>query len=240
MNGREVLMQKIEPKGITNNPSMLSHYLKSKSLLLDLLVVVIVMVINAAAAYQPTTQQSQFARRDFIVQTGSAAATVAAACLTIAVSTPTVSYAAATTTLDACPKGSSNCIRTTWTAPAGTSRSEMAKTLTAVLESYPQTGQADVDKGGWTFMTNDLAVGASGTASLEYKSGIGNFAKFLNGGKPFVDDLKLQIDDDTGIVQVRSSSRVGESDFNVNQKRLQYLVNTLKSQYGWDAPDPKY
>jgi hypothetical protein len=116
----------------------------------------------------------------------------------------------------------------------------MAKTLTAVLESYPQQGQADVDKGGWTVVSNDLADPTSGTAALEFKSGIGNFAKYFNGGKPFVDDFKLQIDtDNTNAVQVRSSSRVGDSDFNVNQKRLQYLANALKEK-GWDAPDPKY
>ena len=106
---------------------------------------------------------------------------------------------------------------------------------TVSLNSCQQQGQNDVDKGGWTIVSDDLA--GSGTAAVEYRSGIGNFAKFLNGGKPFVDDLKLEIQD--GVVQVRSSSRVGDSDFKVNQKRLQFLGNALQAK-GWDVPEPKY
>lgn len=103
------------------------------------------------------------------------------------------------------------------------------------ISNIIQEGQNDVDKGGWTIVSDDLA--SSGTAAIEYKSGIGNFAKFLNGGKPFVDDLKLEIGD--GVVQVRSSSRVGDSDFKVNQKRLQYIGSALQA-IGWDIPTPNY
>jgi uncharacterized protein (DUF1499 family) len=45
-----------------------------------------------------------------------------------------------------------------------------------------------------------------------------------NGGKPFVDDLVWEMGD-SGEVQVRSASRIGESDFNVNCKRLVFLAN---------------
>ena len=100
-----------------------------------------------------------------------------------------------------------------------------------------QEGQADVDKGGWTIVSDDLA-GSSGRAAVEYRSGIGNFAKFLNGGKPFVDDLVLELADG-GAVAVRSSSRVGDSDFKVNQKRLQYLGKALQAK-GWSVPEPTY
>jgi len=99
-----------------------------------------------------------------------------------------------------------------------------------------QEGQNDVDKGGWTIVSEDLI--GTGKAAVEYKSGIGNFSKFLNGGKPFVDDLKVEIQDD-GVVQVRSASRVGDSDFKVNQKRLQFLAKALKAK-GWDVPEPTY
>jgi len=53
--------------------------------------------------------------------------------------------------------------------------------LSNYAESYPQDGQEKVDLGGWTFTDDSLAK--SGTAKLEYKSGVGNFAKFLNGKK---------------------------------------------------------
>lgn len=98
------------------------------------------------------------------------------------------------------------------------------------------TGQNKVDLGGWTIVEDNLT--SSGTARVEYRSGIGNFAKFLNGGKPFVDDLKLEITD-SGSVQVRSSSRVGDSDFDVNRKRLVFLADKLRGA-GWTVPDPKY
>ena len=90
--------------------------------------------------------------------------------------------------------------------------------------------------GGWTIVEDDLA--GSGTARVEYKSGIGNFAKFFNGGKPFIDDLKLEIAD-SGAVEVRSSSRVGESDLDVNRKRLVYLGKALTAK-GWTILEPKY
>jgi hypothetical protein len=98
------------------------------------------------------------------------------------------------------------------------------------------TGQDKADLGGWQIIEDDLE--GSGTARVEYKSGLGNFAKFLNGGKPFVDDLKLDIAS-SGVVEVRSSSRVGESDFDVNRKRLVYLANGLR-EAGWSVPEPKY
>jgi hypothetical protein len=66
----------------------------------------------------------------------------------------------------------------------------------------------------------------------------GNFAKFFNGGKPFVDDLVLEITD-SGAVEVRSSSRVGDSDMGVNQNRLNFLASNLRAA-GWTAPEPKY
>ena len=138
--------------------------------------------------------------------------------------------------LDACPKGSNNCLTTTWTPPSGASASDAASGLKKVIESYPQEGQNKVDMGGWTIVDDSFAPGK--TAAVEYKSGIGNFAKFFNGGKPFVDDLKLEIGSN-GVVNVRSSSRVGDSDLGVNQKRLNYFVSQLRSD-GWSAPDPTY
>ena len=156
-----------------------------------------------------------------IVATGAATAFVAS---------PVVANA-----LEACPKGSSNCIRTTWTPPAGASKADAVASLRKAIESYPQEGQNKADLGGWTIVEDNFS---SGSARIEYKSGIGNFAKFLNGGKPFIDDLKLEIADN-GVVEVKSASRIGESDFGVNQKRLTYIVAKLTAD-GWTAPAPTY
>ena len=110
----------------------------------------------------------------------------------------------------------------------------MADKVLELLKSYPLEGQSDIDKGGWTIVKEGSD---DGSILLEYKSGIGNFAKFFNGGKPFVDDFTVQVTGNT--IDIRSASRIGDSDLGVNQKRLQYLV-TKAREMGWDAPDPKY
>ncbi|VEU33544.1 unnamed protein product [Pseudo-nitzschia multistriata] len=176
--------------------------------------------LSSAAAYS-IKPQNEVGRREMFQKVGAAAFLVAAS---------------PANALDGCPKGSNNCLTTKWTPPAGTDSSAAASTLKKVIESYPQDGQNKVDLGGWTIVDDSFAPGK--VASVEYKSGIGNFAKFFNGGKPFVDDLKLEIGAD-GAVDVKSSSRIGDSDLGVNQKRLAYIVESLRKE-GWSAPDPKY
>jgi hypothetical protein len=100
-----------------------------------------------------------------------------------------------------------------------------------VLESYPQTGQNDCDANGWSWAIDELSSG--GYAKLEYKSKVGIFANMFNGGKPFIDDFEILIEPDR--VTVRSSSRVGSSDFGVNAKRINYIASKLRAK-GWDAP----
>lgn len=162
-------------------------------------------------AYTPTTSNNELGRREMLRTFVGSSVTAAAFLTTVGVN-PSAADA-----MEACKKGSKNCIRTTWTPPAGTSASDAASTLERIIKSYPQEGVQKIDAGGWTVV--DDVFGPGKTASLEYKSGIGNFAKFFNGGKPFVDDLKLEIGSD-GVVEVRSSSRVGDSDLGVNQMRL--------------------
>lgn len=131
--------------------------------------------------------------------------------------------------LEMCPPKANNCVRTTWTPPAGTSNADIVKAVRDTINSYPQEGQSDVDGGGWIITSDNLLD--SGLATIEYRSsGKGNFAKFFNGGRPFVDDLKLEFKD--GKVEVKSQSRVGDSDFGVNKKRVDYLAASLASK-GW-------
>ena len=114
--------------------------------------------------------------------------------------------------------------------PSAPSEAAVKSDLKAAVESYPQEGQAGVDLGGWKYAVDDLD--SKGYARLEYKSGIGNFAKFFNGGKPFVDDLEVQTDG--AKVAVRSSSRIGDSDLGVNNKRLDFIAAKLAAK-GWKA-----
>jgi hypothetical protein len=169
-----------------------------------------------------------FSRRDALAK---ATCTFLGTCL-VSTGSAHPSYA-----LEACPPGSNNCIRVTWTPPTAASKSDSIATLREALQAYPQQGQQGVDCNGWIIVTDDLD-GPSGKAKLEYKSCVGFFAKLVNGGKPFVDDLKLEIDD-SGVVQVRSSSRVGDSDLGVNKKRVDFIGDILRAK-GWKVPLASY
>ena len=83
--------------------------------------------------------------------------------------------------LTPCPSGSQNCILTTWTPPKGKDKRSVATAMVQILQSYPQGGQAGVDKGGWKITDGDLAK--TGKLSLEYQSGVGPFAFLFNFGK---------------------------------------------------------
>ena len=142
--------------------------------------------------------------------------------------------------LKACPPGANNCWSSastdktkmaTWKWPSSVDRAAAIKTLSAVVDSYPQEGQSGVDLGGWSFADDQIA--STGYARLEYKSGIGNFAKFFNNNKPFVDDLEFSVE--SAEVCIRSSSRVGDSDFGVNAKRINWIADKLREK-GWAAP----
>jgi len=103
--------------------------------------------------------------------------------------------------------------------------------LKEVLDAYPKDGQGGVDLGGWS-----IAEEKDGYVRYEFKSGLGNFAKFFNGNKPFVDDFELEVGD--GFASIRSASRVGASDFSVNAKRINYIAASLKAK-GWNAEGVK-
>mmetsp|Transcript_25932 Transcript_25932/g.38721 ORF Transcript_25932/g.38721 Transcript_25932/m.38721 type:complete len:198 (-) Transcript_25932:489-1082(-) len=141
------------------------------------------------------------------------------------VAAPTTAFA-----LESCKPGANNCVEGKWSPPAGASKTSAIEDLRSAISAYPQAGQSGVDEGGWTVANDDLD--ASGSARVEYRSsGKGNFAKFFNGGKPFVDDLKIEIDENN-MVSFKSASRVGDSDFGVNGKRVEYLKDLLKGK-GW-------
>jgi len=43
----------------------------------------------------------------------------------------------------------------------------------------------------------------------------------------FVDDLELRLDPAADVIQIRSASRVGRSDFGVNRQRVKHITATL-------------
>ncbi|KAJ8598137.1 hypothetical protein CTAYLR_007426 [Chrysophaeum taylorii] len=144
--------------------------------------------------------------------------------------------AAPANAIEPCKPNANNCWSTAstdktkmapWVFPG--SKTEAIADLKAAVGAYPQQGQDGVDLGGWV----EVVPLDKGYGKYEFKSGIGNFAKFFNGGQPFVDDFELELTDTN--VQVRSSSRVGDSDLGVNAKRINYIAQALQAK-GWDAP----
>jgi uncharacterized protein (DUF1499 family) len=43
----------------------------------------------------------------------------------------------------------------------------------------------------------------------------------------FIDDVELRLDEDQGLIHIRSASRVGRSDFGVNRKRVKRIMQAL-------------
>ena len=128
-------------------------------------------------------------------------------------------------------------------------RSEAIDAIRNVLNSYPRNGQNGVDCNGWTLVNDSLDAGdekntgSTSTARLEYKSCVGPAALAINLGQPFIDDLKLEMQDSNAsgvlVVEVKSSSRMGSTDLFVNKKRIEFLGSELR-KLGWNVPDVKY
>ena len=143
---------------------------------------------------------------------------------TVAVLSPGTAFASHEA-VGVCKSGANNCQQGKLKPPSTMKKSDMAAAVEKVLTSYPQGGLEKSDRGGNKFVANELS--SSGYCKMEFYSGIGKFAKFFNGGKPFVDDLELLVRDDG--IDFYSSSRVGDSDFGVNAARIAYI----KKELGW-------
>ena len=141
--------------------------------------------------------------------------------------------------LEACRPKARNCVRTTWMSPPSMSKVEAVERIRSVLNAYPQKGQNGVDCNGWTLVNDSLDN--SNIARLEYRSCVGPAALAINLGKPFIDDVKLEIEESQNgiLIQIKSASRMGSSDLFVNKKRIDFIGDQLRSK-GWDVPDVKY
>ncbi|GMI04302.1 hypothetical protein TrVE_jg1531 [Triparma verrucosa] len=183
---------------------------------------VLLATVATTAAYNPHSPPSS---RRTVLNKASALIT------SLTILTPTISSAG---DIKQCKAKASNCLSTLNTGTKWTSKksqSAAASDLEAVLKSYPQEGQNGIDGGGYTIVSGSLS-GSDPEATVEYKSsGTGNMAKYFNGGKPFVDDLNVKVNAN-GEVEWSSSSRVGDSDFGVNAKRVAFIENGLREK-GW-------
>ena len=100
-----------------------------------------------------------------------------------------------------------------WVPPAGASAP--FKSLVEVVKAYTP-GQGNVDGGGFQIVKE--------TDSYLY-------VQFEALKKGYIDDLEFATRAD-GKIQVRSSSRVGTTDFGVNAKRLNFIATPLRTA-GW-------
>lgn len=73
------------------------------------------------------------------------------------------------------------------------------------------------------------AIGATGGLVVE-KSDTAVHATYTSRLFRFVDDVHMRWDADKGLIQVRSASRVGYSDFGVNRKRVEALRKLLQAE----------
>jgi uncharacterized protein (DUF1499 family) len=54
------------------------------------------------------------------------------------------------------------------------------------------------------------------------------YAEFKTSGMGFVDDVEFALDEKAGVIQVRSASRLGVRDFNVNRNRIEGIRSAMK------------
>ena len=177
-----------------------------------------ISVLAVGSSYGFSQQSNDVSRREAVSKTLSI----------VAISLPGVASA-----IDACPPKSNNCVRQTWTPPSSTSAADATNQLRDAFNAYPQDGQegGKVDGGGYTIISDTLGKDSStGALTLEYQSGIGTFAKMFNGKKPFTDDLVVEPNGNA--FEIRSASRIGDSDFGVNGKRCAYIGGLLQEK-GW-------
>ena len=75
-----------------------------------------------------------------------------------------------------------------------------------------------------------LAVESMPRATVIREDGNYLYAEYKSALMGYVDDVELLLDESARLVQVRSASRLGRSDFGVNRKRIEELRTLIGSQ----------
>ncbi len=114
-------------------------------------------------------------------------------------------------------------ILTAWVPPSNLKGAEsIFRDLQQTISEYPQSGQSNVDGGGWTLaeekIGNSVWYARYEFTSLRFK---------------YIDDLEVRVDANNGEkISIRSSSRDGGFDYGVNASRLNYIASSLEKK-GW-------
>mmetsp|Transcript_24070 Transcript_24070/g.56154 ORF Transcript_24070/g.56154 Transcript_24070/m.56154 type:complete len:161 (-) Transcript_24070:1825-2307(-) len=112
-----------------------------------------------------------------------------------------------------------------WSWPQGYNKEKAFKELEEVILAY-QPGQNNVDGGGFQIQESKV-----GYIYVQFES--------LKNG--YIDDVEFAYIGEAGEdqVQVRSSSRLGYLDFEVNAKRLNFIAEKMREK-GWGAEGVDY
>lgn len=81
--------------------------------------------------------------------------------------------------------------------------------------------------GGNTIVTLKAAVLAQPGAVVISETENYLYAEFTSSLMGFVDDVEFYVDEASGTVQVRSASRMGQSDLGVNRKRIETIRSLM-------------
>ena len=118
----------------------------------------------------------------------------------------------ATHTLTPCP-ASPNCV------------SSQATDAEHFTEPLRFTGDATL---AWNRL--ESALGAESRLSIIQDTGSYLHAEARSLVFRFVDDIEFVLDPEAGVIQVRSASRVGYSDFGVNRRRVERIREVFSNQ----------
>ena len=99
---------------------------------------------------------------------------------------------------------------------------ESASFITPISLPANQSAQA------WTILKATI-VEQGGQLRVEKDSYFA--ATFTSAVFGFVDDLEARLDADRGVIQLRSASRVGHSDFGVNRKRVELIKRRFAEKF---------
>jgi uncharacterized protein (DUF1499 family) len=191
-------------------------------------------IIQSKATKSDTTDSSQSSRREFVLNSVNAAVLGAMFSIGATPRPPNVGvqdYGGGLKSLSLCPP-SPNCIST----------AEEANDPTHYVPQWsynPEDGRGRSNPATQEQAMAELEAAVSSlspdgfTPKIVSKTGDYLYAEYESPTFGFIDDVEFWFPSDKpGIVEYRSASRVGESDGNINRKRIKALREALQKK-GW-------
>lgn len=154
-------------------------------------------------------------RKTGLTRSRAATLLLSASLLTACTGTRPVDIGISNNKLTPCPE-SPNCV----------SSFEQKSDETHYIDAYLIKG--DNQQQAWASLQALIEKNASAEIIKQNDQYI--YAEYTSGIMKFVDDTEFLLDKENNSVQLRSASRLGYKDFNVNRERLEAIRAELKSQ----------